>query len=437
MARGSRCRKDQLLCYEMDGLSLRNCMSAQWDTLWLNATIATCDQSYGLVEEAAIATKHNKITWVGPMRDLRSNPEQLASHIYDVAGACITPGLIDCHTHLIYGGDRSHEFEMRLKGATYEEIIRSGGGIHSTVAATRLATEDELFIQSLARAKTMLANGVTTLEIKSGYGLDVATELKMLRVAKRIEEALPLTVSKTFLGAHTVPLDHKNHAERYIDLVCEEMLPQVAAEKLADAVDVFCERIAFNYAQTERVFKTAQQYGLTVKCHAEQLSDTGGAQLAAQYGALSVDHLEYLSLDGVNAISQSGSVAVLLPGAFYFLQEKQLPPIALLRQYGVPMAIATDCNPGTSPILSLLLIMNMACTLFKLTPEEALVAATLHAARALGLGKSHGSLVVGKIADFAVWNISHPTELSYYIGSNPLQTLIKNGKIISAEFFAT
>lgn len=403
-------------------------MTVLWDSLWLNAVLVTAEQGYGIVEEAAIATKNDKITWVGSMRDLRGDPEQLATTLYDVQGRCLTPGLVDCHTHLIYAGTRSHEFAMRLQGESYEQMARAGGGIHATVAATRLASEEELFTQSVERAKSMLRNGTTTVEIKSGYGLDVATELKMLRVAQRIEDSLPLTVCKTFLGAHTIPLEYQQQVNAYVDMVCEEMLPRVAAEKLAETVDVFCEKIAFTYDQTERIFRKAQQLGLAVKCHAEQLSDSKGAELAARYLARSADHLEFLSEEGVAALAASGTVAVLLPGAFYYLQETQLPPIALLKQKKVPIALATDCNPGTSPVLSLPLIMNLGCTLFKLTPEEAFLGVTLHAARALGLATTHGSLLVGKVADFIIWDISHPDELAYYLGNSPLHQLVKAGR---------
>lgn len=391
-----------------------------WDALWINGNIATMSgPGYGLRENAAIAVKDGKIVWLGSMGDLKTITYQ-ATTVHDVAGRCITPGLIDCHTHLVYAGNRYHEFAMRLQGESYEAIARAGGGIRSTVLATRAVSFEELLQQSLKRAQALMAEGVTTLEIKSGYGLELATELKMLRVAKEIAKRLPLTIKTTFLGAHALPVEYQDRSDEYIDLVCEEMLPIVAREKLADYVDVFCEKMSFNLQQTERVFAAAKKQGLAVKCHAEQLSDSGSAVLAAKYHALSVDHLEYLSLQGVRAIAQSGTVAVLLPGAFYFLQETQLPPIALLREYQVPMAIATDCNPGTSPVTSLLLMLNMACVLFKLTPEEAFAGVTRFAAKALGLEKSHGSLEVGKTADIVVWDINHPDELSYYVGLNPI-----------------
>lgn len=401
----------------------------KWDSLWINATIVTCEDGYGMIEAAAIAIKDAKIAWIGPMKSLPGEPETLARRLYDVQNHCITPGFIDCHTHLVYAGNRSHEFEMRLQGATYEEIAEQGGGIQATVTATRAASEDELFIQSFKRAEALSASGVTTVEIKSGYGLDLDTELKMLRVAKRVEDMLPLTVKRTFLGAHTIPKEYKNKADDYITYLCDEVLPIVAKEKLADTVDVYCEKIGFSANQTERVFKAAQKMGFKIKCHAEQLSDMGAAALAAKYNALSVDHLEHISNAGVKAIAASGTVAVLLPGAFYFLRETKLPPIDELRKHDVPIAIATDCNPGTSPVTSLLLMLNMACTLFRLTPQEALLGVTRHAAMALGILESHGTLSVGKVADMAVWDISHPAELAYYVGGEVLVSLVKSGEV--------
>lgn len=387
----------------------------QWDTLWVNATLATMG-SGGLLEDAALAIKNGRIAWLGKMADLVGLPETLANTVKNVSGRCITPGLIDCHTHLVYAGNRCHEYAMRLKGATYEAIAKAGGGIRSTVLATRAASEEDLLEQSLKRARALMQSGVTTVEIKSGYGLDLATELKMLRVAKKIGRLLPLNVRTTFLGAHTVPVEYQGKADEYIDLVCEHMIPAVANEQLADSVDVFCERIGFSLAQTEKVFIAAKKHGLSIKCHAEQLSDSGSARLAAAYRALSVDHLEHLSEEGVKALAASGTVAVLLPGAFYFLKDTHKPPIDLLRKYQVPMAIATDCNPGTSPVTSLALMLNMACTLFGLTPDEAWRGVTYHAAKALGLEQSLGALEVGKIAEFIVWDIKHPEELVYYMG---------------------
>lgn len=404
-------------------------MDKKWDAIWFNGSLVKCENGYCFTKNAAIAVKNKKIAWLGKMSELFGSVNELANHCYDLQGRCLTPGLIDAHTHVIYAGNRAHEFEQRLQGISYEEIARRGGGIQSTVTATRAASEDELLAQSLPRITAMLANGVTTLEIKSGYGLDFSSELKILRVAKRIENLLPLTIIKTFLGAHIVPQEYHDQADKYLDLICHELIPTIAKEQLADHVDVFCEKIAFNLEQTERVFKAAQQYKLGIKCHAEQLSDSNATQLAAKYRALSVDHLEYLSLGGIKAMVESNTVAVLLPGAFYYLREKKLPPIDLLREYNIPMAIATDCNPGTSPVISLLLILNMACTIFRLTPEEALLGVTQQAAKALGIENNLGTLTVGKSADFAVWNIDHPTELAYYVGANPLHQLVKAGEI--------
>jgi imidazolonepropionase len=401
----------------------------QWDALWINGEIATFEpgKPYGLIYSGALGIKDGKISWVGHMQDLPGEPEVLARHVFSIDGKCITPGLIDCHTHLVYAGNRSQEFEMRLQGASYEMIAHAGGGIRSTVIATRAASEEELFQQSLKRAAALCAGGVTTIEIKSGYGLDLETELKILRAAKRIEKILPVTIVKTFLGAHTVPVEYQQRADDYIHFVCEDVLPRIAEQRLADQVDVFCETIAFDLAQTERVFQAAQKYDLGIKCHAEQLTDSGAAALAAQYGALSVDHLEFLAEDGVIAMAKAGTIAVLLPGAFYFLREKQLPPIALLRKHSVPMAIASDCNPGTSPVTSLLLMLNMACTLFRLTPDEALLGVTRHAAQALGLQAQLGTLAVGKIADLVVWDVQHPVELVYNIGLNPCLQRVRRG----------
>lgn len=403
----------------------------QWDTLWINASICTCENGYGLITQAAIASKDGIIAWVGAMDNLPDSPESLADNVVDVSQRLITPGLVDCHTHIVYAGDRSREFEMRLQGMSYADIARQGGGIQSTVTATREATEDELFDQSVFRAHALMMSGATTLEIKSGYGLDWETESKILRVARRISEVLPLTVQTTFLGAHTIPAEYKNNPDAYVDLVCNEMIPRVAEEDLANSVDVFCETIGFSLAQTECVFKAAQDHGLAIKCHAEQLSDSGSAKLAAKYAALSVDHLEFLSDKDVVALAESGTVAVLLPGAYYFLREKKLPPIAALRQHKVPIALASDCNPGSSPVLSLLLMINMGCTMFSLTPEEALLGVTHYAAQALGISDSLGSLTVGKFADMAIWELEHPAELAYYIGGNPLTMLVKSGNILN------
>jgi imidazolonepropionase len=402
-----------------------------FDSIWINATLVTCEHGYGLLDNAAIAVKHGQIAWLGRMNELQASPEQLAEHVYDVEHRCITPGLVDCHTHLVFAGQRANEFELRLQGASYQDIAQQGGGIQSSVRATRAASFDDLLAQSLPRAKASLANGTTTMEIKSGYGLDWETEKKMLMVAKQLSEQLPISIKKTFLGAHTIPLEYKQNPEAYVDEVCQRMIPKVAAEQLADAVDVFCETIAFTPAQTEKIFQTAKQHGLHVKCHAEQLSNQGAAILAAKYQALSVDHLEYLTEEGIAALVESKTVAVLLPGAFYFLKETKKPPVNALLQAGVPIALATDCNPGTSPVLSLPLIMNMGCTLYGLTPEQALLGVTIHAAQALGLRESHGSLKVGKAADFAIWNVKQPVEIIYYMGyGSLLERTVKDGWVV-------
>lgn len=407
-------------------------INKRWDSIWINTKLVTFDQPgpYGLIKQGAIAVADGKIAWVGKMTELPNVPNQCSNIVHDAKGKSITPGLIDCHTHLVFAGNRCNEFELRLQGATYEEIAKNGGGIQSTVKATREVTEDILFALSLPRARALCQEGVTTLEIKSGYGLDFVTEQKMLRVAKRIEDTLPVTVKKTFLGAHTVPKEYLGRSDEYIAYICNVMLPQLVEERLVDAVDIFCENIAFNLAQTEKIFKVASELGLKIKCHAEQLTPSGAAALAARYHAISVDHLEYLTEEGVKAILQSGTVAVLLPGAFYFLKEKQLPPVALLRDYGVPIAIASDCNPGTSPVTSLLLMLNMAAVLFGLTPEEALRAVTQQAARALGMEKTHGTLTVGKVADFVVWDVGDVAELVYFIGMNPVIEVIRGGSLI-------
>ena len=399
-----------------------------WDTLWINAHLATMrGGKYAAIGKGAIAATDGHIAWVGEAAKLRGAPEALALEVHDCQGRWITPGLVDCHTHLVYAGNRAGEFEQRLQGASYEDIARSGGGIVSTVRQTRAASEIELVTSAAARLKRLLDEGVTTVEIKSGYGLDTASELKLLRVARLLGESAPVTVKTAFLGAHALPPEYEGRADAYIDLVCGEMLPAVAQAKLADAVDAFCERIAFTPAQTARVFATARELGLPVKLHADQLSDSGGAALAARYGALSADHLEYASEEGVEAMAKAGTVAVLLPGAFYFLRDKQPPPVELFRRHGVPMAIATDHNPGSSPVGSLLLMLNMACTLFRFTPEEALAGVTCHGARALGMQDTHGTLEEGKQADLALWTIAEPAELAYGIGANPCAGTVNAG----------
>ncbi len=399
------------------------------DKLWTNVRLATMSLKvgtpYGAIEDGVIAARDGRIVYAGSRREA---PASQAVETIDCAGRWITPGLIDCHTHLVYGGDRAHEFELRLQGATYEEIARAGGGILSTVKATREASEDTLFASADRRLAALMAEGVTTVEIKSGYGLEQQAELKQLRVARRIGRERPVTVRTTFLGAHAVPPEYKGLSGDYAALVAGPMLDAVAAEGLADAVDVFCEGIAFSPEETRTVFEAAKAKGLAIKIHAEQLSNLHGAKLAAEMGALSADHLEYLDEDGVIAMAKAGTVAVVLPGAFYFLRETQKPPIELMRKHGAAIALATDANPGSSPLTSPLLVLNMACTLFRLTPEEALAGLTRHAATALGLQDEVGTLEAGKRCDLAIWDIERPAELAYRIGFNPLHTRIWNGQ---------
>jgi imidazolonepropionase len=396
--------------------------------LWTNARAATmagnAGTPYGLVEDAALAVQDGRIAWVGPRRDLPLGLDDAALE-HDAQGCLVTPGLIDCHTHLVYAGDRAGEFEARLNGASYEEIARAGGGILSTVRATRAASDEELLAASRRRLRALVAEGVTTIEIKSGYGLSEEAEAKCLRVARRLGVQEHVAVRTTFLGAHALPPEFAGRADDYVTEVCR-MLPVLHAQGLVDAVDAFCESIGFTPAQTQRVFDAARALGLPVKLHAEQLSDSGGAALAASYGALSCDHLECLSEDGARAMARAGSVAVLLPGAFYFLRETRLPPVALLRQHGVTMAVATDCNPGTSPCTSLLLMLNMACTLFRLTPQEALAGVTRNAAQALGLS-DRGVLAPGLRADFVLWDVHTPAELCYALGANPRRATFIEG----------
>lgn len=390
------------------------------------ATMVEGDEPYGLIEDALIAVVDGKTVWVGRREDAPADIRALP--ILKQEGRLVTPGLIDCHTHIVHGSHRAREFEMRLEGASYEEVARAGGGIVSTVRATRAADEDALVDSALPRLDSLIAEGVTTIEVKSGYGLDIATELAMLRAARRLAAKRDIEVVTSFLGAHAVPPEYRNDADGYIDEVCIPALERAAEEELADAVDGFCEGIAFSPAQIARVFERATDLALPVKLHAEQLSNLGGAALAASYGALSADHLEYLDAEGVGAMAEAGTVAVLLPGAFYTLRETQAPPVAALREAEVPIAIATDCNPGSSPMTSLLLAMNMACTLFRLTPEEALAGTTRVAAQALGL-EDRGVLAAGMRADIAIWDAEHPAELSYRIGFNPLHHRIFGGGI--------
>jgi len=409
--------------------------TTRWDALLTDCRLATMRDDgtrYGAIEAAALGYKDGAITFAAPMHELPDRPEALAGHVESVRGAWITPGLIDCHTHLVFGGDRADEFERRLGGASYEDIARAGGGIMSTVRATRMADESALLAASLPRARALVDDGATTLEIKSGYGLDLDSERKMLRVARRIGETLGIGVSTTLLAAHALPPEFKDRPDAYIDAICEDILPAVAREGLADAVDAFCERIAFTPAQTRRVFEKARALGIPVKLHADQLSDLGGAALAAEFGARSAEHLEHASDEGVRAMAARGTVAVLLPGAYYALRETKLPPIEAFRANGVPIAIATDCNPGTSPLLSLRLAMSMACTLFRMTPEEALRGATVNAARALGLA-DRGVLETGKRADFVVWDIERPADLCYWIGGPLARRVVAAGRMLAGS----
>jgi imidazolonepropionase len=399
---------------------------------WTHCRVATmaadAKLAYGLVEDAALVVNGETLAWVGPRLEVPADLLARCAVQHDAGGALITPGLIDCHTHLVYGGDRAHEFELRLNGASYEEIAHAGGGIASTVQSTRTASVQALQVASGRRLQQLVGEGVTTIEIKSGYGLALEHERKCLQVARALGQVQPVDVRTTFLGAHAVPPEFAGRTDDYVDAVLQ-MLPVLHAEGLVDAVDGFCERIAFSPAQIERVFAAAQGLGLPVKLHAEQLSDSGGAHLASQYQALSCDHLEWLSVAGAQAMAAAGSVAVLLPGAFYFLRETKLPPIALLREQGVPMAISTDSNPGSSPCTSLLLMLNMACTLFRLTPEEALAGVTRHAATALGLA-DRGVLVAGKRADFVSWDVQRPGELAYALGANPRLKTVFKGQVV-------
>ena len=398
--------------------------------IWENARLATMqegqDANYGLIEDGALVVEGERLAWVGIRSEMPAQYRHGAV-LHDAHHALITPGLIDCHTHLVYGGHRANEFELRLNGASYEDIARAGGGIKSTVQATRLATEAQLFEAASKRLTNLLKEGVTTLEVKSGYGLSLAQEAKCLRVARQLAQHHPVQIKNTFLGAHAVPPEFQDNPDAYIDSVVA-MIEPLKAEGLIDAVDAFCDRIGFTYAQTEKVFKEAQRLNLPVKLHAEQLTDSHGASLAAKYGALSCDHLEWLSEEGAAAMAKAGTVAVLLPGAFYFLRETKLPPIELLRQHQVPMAISTDSNPGSSPCTSILLMLNMACTFMRLTPQEALAGVTRIAAQALGL-KDRGVLSAAQRADFVLWDVKHPAELAYAFGSNPCLSTVWGGQV--------
>jgi imidazolonepropionase len=399
------------------------------DGVWRNLRLANLRDTAAQALPSCIVVRNGMIEWLGPETQIP------AAQIYDLRtynarGAWATPGLIDCHTHLVYAGNRANEFAMRLEGASYADIARAGGGIVSTVRATREASEEELFKQSAKRLEAILSEGVCAIEIKSGYGLSLEAERKQLRVARALGAAYDVTVKTTFLGAHALPPEYAGRADGYIDLVCDVMMPALIAEGLVDAVDAFCETIGFTRSQTERVFRRAQSLGVPVKLHAEQLSDMDGAALASDFRALSCDHLEWLSQSGIEKMRAAGTTAVLLPGAFYALRETRVPPIAALRAAGVPMAIATDHNPGTSPCLSLLLAMNMACTLFKMTVTEALAGVTEHAARALGLQATHGTLRAGTPANFVLWNVSEPSELAYWFGNTSPSTIVRNGRLV-------
>jgi imidazolonepropionase len=396
------------------------------DAIWRDAKLATMvGDGIGAIEDGLIAAGNGKILYAGPESDA---PAFEAGEVTHCKGRWITPGLIDCHTHLVHGGDRAREFEMRLQGASYEQIAQAGGGIVSTVSATRAASDETLIADALLRLDALIAEGVTTVEVKSGYGLDTDTEVRMLKIARALGARRNLHVRTTFLGAHAVPPEYRDRADDYIDLVVGEMLPEVARQGLADAVDAYCDTVGFRPAQTRRVFDAARSHGLPVKLHAEQLSNQQGATLAAEYGALSADHLEWLDDDGVTTMAKAGMVATLLPGAFYYLRETRLPPVDALRRAGVPMAIATDCNPGTSPLTSLLLAINMAATLFRLTVEECLIGVTRNAAKALGMQDRAGTLEPGKSCDLAIWDVGHPRELVYRIGANPLHQRIWKGR---------
>lgn len=399
------------------------------DRLWHDVQLATMREDLpgvGLIDHATVACKDGRIVYAGATADAPANLD--ARERIDCWGALVTPGLIDCHTHLVFGGDRAHEFKLRLDGASYEEIARAGGGIMSTVRATRASSADDLTTDALSRLDALIADGVTTVEIKSGYGLDLDTEIRQLQVARSLDKLRPVEVATTYLGAHALPPEGGSDKDAYIDVLCREYMPEIARRGLADAVDAFCEGIAFSPDQTARVFETARGYGLPVKLHADQLSDLGGAALAAKFGALSADHLEYTSEDGAAAMARAGTVAVLLPGAFYFIRETKLPPVALFRKHGVPMGLATDCNPGSSPLTSLQLAMNMGATLFRMTVEECLLGVTREAARALGRLDRIGTIEAGKQCDLAIWKVGTPAELPYRFGINQLDRRIWRGR---------
>jgi imidazolonepropionase len=402
-----------------------------WDSIWINAHLATLREGkYGIIRRGALAVKEGRIAWVDARADLPGEPAQLAREVHDCEGRWITPGLIDCHSHLVYAGSGAREFELRLQGASDEDIARAGGGMVSTVRETRDVSEMELIKSASTRLRRLLDEGVTTVEIKSGYGLDTAAEMKMLRVARMLGSSPSVTVKTTFFCGYAPPPEYEGSTDAYIDLICEEMLPAVAAAGLADAVDIFCEVSVYSPQQTRRVLDAALAQGIALKLHADPYSDSNGAALAAALGALSADDLTHTNEAGVEAMAAAGTVAALLPGTFYFLRGQRSPPVNALRRHRVPMAIATDSNPGSSPATSLLLMLNLACTLFRLTPEEALAGVTCHAAQALGMGDSHGTLEVGKEADFALWDIEEPAELAYAIGANPCAGVVKRGTLM-------
>lgn len=402
-----------------------------FDRIWINANLMTFMENgapYGNILNAAIACKDGHIAWLGSMNEL--NNQITAGETIDLKNRWLSPGFIDCHTHLIYGGNRANEYEMRLNGASYEQIAEQGGGINNTVRMTRAATSNELYQSALGRVKNLMHEGVTTIEVKSGYGLNLEHERKMLQVGRQLNSNLPVNIINTFLGAHCIPPEFQDNRQAYITLLLKEMLPQLYREKLIDAVDGFCETIAFTDDEIRNLFSAARSLGLPLKLHAEQLSNSGGAKLAAEFAALSVDHLEHLDELAIMKMAANGTVAVLLPAAFYYLNETRIPPVKLLRKYQIPIAIASDSNPGSAPLLSFRFITNMACQLFKLTPEEALQAVTINAAKALGLDKQLGSLEVGKQADFTIWDIAEPAELVYWMGGN----LLINSVIAGADY---
>jgi imidazolonepropionase len=405
----------------------------KWDYLIINAHLATMvdnGEPYGAIRHGALAIADQRIAWLGPLNELPGAPENCANKVYAASGLWLTPGLIDCHTHLVFAGNRASEFEQRLNGVSYEEIARKGGGILSTVNATRSANEGDLVEKAAERMRHLRSQGVTRVEVKSGYGLTLESELRMLRAIRRLQERQPIDVSSTFLGAHAVPPEFKDDSDAYVDLVCNEMLPVIKEQGLADAVDAYCESIAFSTDQVRRVFETASKLGFDLKLHADQLTDCGGASLAAEFKALSADHLEYTGEAGVKAMAKAGTIAVMLPGAFHNLQDPQKPPIQSLREHAVPMAVATDCNPGSSPLSSIITAMNLACIHFKMTPEESLAGVTINAAKALGVDQQVGSLEVGKMADLALWDISEPAELAYWVGGRRCRRLYKDGQAV-------